>query len=112
MMTGPRGNSSKRFGECRRCKGSGRRRRLGARTIHCGTVSLADKGPDQEGRKLARLVISKQQKEHPRLTDRPGDVLSSPALTKTGGLSRDGAWGTWPGSCLYHCDGAGAVVEP
>ena len=56
MMAGPRGNSSKRFAECRRCKGS--RRRLGARTIHRGTVSLADKGPDPEGRKLARLVIS------------------------------------------------------
>lgn len=49
MMTGPGGNSSKRFGECRRCKGSGRRRRLGAKTIHRGTVSLADKARTRKG---------------------------------------------------------------
>ena len=37
------GSTSKRFGECRRCGGSGRLRRIGAKTIHRGAVSLADR---------------------------------------------------------------------
>ena len=46
-----KGSSRKRFGECKRCKGTGRRRRLGARTIHRGAVSLADKARARKGRK-------------------------------------------------------------
>jgi hypothetical protein len=46
-----KGSSRRRFGECRRCKGSGHRRRLGARTIHRGAVSLADKARARKGGK-------------------------------------------------------------
>jgi hypothetical protein len=38
-----KGSTRRRFGECRRCKGTGRLRRIGAKTIHRGAVSLADK---------------------------------------------------------------------
>jgi hypothetical protein len=37
------GSSKKRYGECRRCKAAGRRKRLGARLVHRGAVSLAEK---------------------------------------------------------------------
>jgi hypothetical protein len=45
------GSNSKRFGGCRRCKGSGRRPRLDTRTIHRGAVSLADKARTRKGGK-------------------------------------------------------------
>jgi hypothetical protein len=37
------GSNSKRHGQCRRCKGAGRRIRFGARTVHRGRVALADR---------------------------------------------------------------------
>jgi DnaJ-class molecular chaperone len=37
------GSNSRRHGQCRRCKGGGRRTRLGARTVHRGRVALADR---------------------------------------------------------------------
>jgi hypothetical protein len=46
-----KGSNRKRFGECRRCKGSGKLRRLGAKTIHRGAVSLADKARARKGSK-------------------------------------------------------------
>jgi hypothetical protein len=38
-----RGSNRKRYGECRRCKGTGRRQRPGSRLVHRGAVSLAEK---------------------------------------------------------------------
>ena len=38
-----RGSKHKRFGQCRRCKGAGKRVRIGARTVHRGRVSLAER---------------------------------------------------------------------
>jgi hypothetical protein len=38
------------FGPCLRCKGSGRCQRIGAKTIHRGTVSLADKAREMRPR--------------------------------------------------------------
>jgi hypothetical protein len=38
-----RGSGRRRYGQCRRCKGSGQRQRLGARLVHRGAVSLAEK---------------------------------------------------------------------
>jgi hypothetical protein len=35
-----KGSSRKRYGLCPRCHGSGRRRRLGARTVHRGALSI------------------------------------------------------------------------
>jgi hypothetical protein len=32
-----------RYGQCRRCKGTGRRNRIGAKTVHRGRVSLAER---------------------------------------------------------------------
>ena len=46
-----KGSSRRRFGECRLCQASGRRRRLGAKTIHRGAVSLADKARARKGGK-------------------------------------------------------------
>jgi len=37
------GSKRKRYGQCRRCGGAGRRIRLGARTVHRGRVSLAER---------------------------------------------------------------------
>lgn len=37
------GSNKKRYGECRRCKATGKRQRLGARLVHRGAVSLAEK---------------------------------------------------------------------
>lgn len=37
------GSNRKRYGECRRCQGTGRRQRTGARLVHRGAVSLADR---------------------------------------------------------------------
>ncbi len=37
------GSNRKRWGECTRCQGTGRRKRPGARTIHRGAVSLAER---------------------------------------------------------------------
>lgn len=37
------GSNGKRHGQCRRCKGAGRRQRIGAKTIHRGRVSLAER---------------------------------------------------------------------
>jgi len=45
------GSTGKRYGECQRCKGSGRRRRADARTVHRGAVSLADKARVLKGTK-------------------------------------------------------------
>jgi len=36
-------NPRKRYGQCRRCQGAGRRNRIGARTVHRGRVSLAER---------------------------------------------------------------------
>ena len=36
-------NPRKRYGQCRRCKGAGRRNRIGAKTVHRGRVSLAER---------------------------------------------------------------------
>jgi hypothetical protein len=41
-----RGSKTKgrgRYGQCRRCKGTGRRNRIGAKTVHRGRVSLAER---------------------------------------------------------------------
>lgn len=38
-----RGSDGKRYGQCRRCEGSGRRTRFGARAVHRGRVSLAER---------------------------------------------------------------------
>jgi hypothetical protein len=38
-----KGSNKKRFGQCRRCKGEKSLRRIGAKTVHRGAVSLADK---------------------------------------------------------------------
>jgi hypothetical protein len=38
-----RGSNGKRHGQCRRCKGASRRTRIGARTVHRGRVSLAER---------------------------------------------------------------------
>ena len=35
-----KGSSRRRFGHCARCGGSGRRRRLGAKAVHRGVLSL------------------------------------------------------------------------
>ena len=37
------GSKRKRYGQCRRCEGAGRRIRLGARAVHRGRVSLAER---------------------------------------------------------------------
>lgn len=37
------GSSGKRWGQCRRCRGASYRRRIGAKTIHRGAVSLQEK---------------------------------------------------------------------
>jgi hypothetical protein len=37
------GSNRKRFGECRRCNGTGRRQRTGARLVHRGAVTLAER---------------------------------------------------------------------
>lgn len=37
------GSNRKRYGECRRCRGAGRRQRAGARLVHRGAVSLAER---------------------------------------------------------------------
>ena len=42
-----RGSDGKRHGECRRCKTSGRRIRIGARTVHRGRVSLAERAREK-----------------------------------------------------------------
>ena len=36
-------NPRKRFGQCRRCKGAGTRTRIGAKAVHRGRVSLAER---------------------------------------------------------------------
>lgn len=38
-----RGSNGKRYGQCRRCLGAGRRIRIGAKTVHRGRVSLAER---------------------------------------------------------------------
>lgn len=38
-----KGSNGKRHGQCRRCEAAGRRIRLGARTVHRGRVSLAER---------------------------------------------------------------------
>lgn len=45
-----RGSNKKRFGQCRRCKGAGYLRRIGAKTVHRGAVSLADKARERRKR--------------------------------------------------------------
>jgi hypothetical protein len=57
------GSNKKRFGQCRRCGGAGRLRRIGAKTIHRGRVSLAraDPAPPQPvrpGRLLAGQSVT------------------------------------------------------
>ena len=37
------GSNSKRHGQCRRCQGAGRRPRIGAKAVHRGRVSLAER---------------------------------------------------------------------
>ena len=37
------GSNRKRYGECRRCQGTGRRQRTGARLVHRGAVTLAER---------------------------------------------------------------------
>lgn len=46
-----KGSNRKRFGECRRCKATGRLRRIGAKTVHRGAVSLADKARERKGKR-------------------------------------------------------------
>ena len=46
-----KGSNRKRFGECRCCKGTGRLRLIGAKTIHRGAVSLADKAREWKGKR-------------------------------------------------------------
>jgi hypothetical protein len=46
-----KGSTGRRYGESRSLQGSGRRRRIGAKTIHRGTVSLADKARARRGAK-------------------------------------------------------------
>jgi hypothetical protein len=43
-------NPRKRFGQCRRCGGSGHRIRPGAKTVHRGRVSLAERKRKGKGR--------------------------------------------------------------
>jgi DnaJ-class molecular chaperone len=38
-----RGSNKKRFGQCRRCQNRGSLRRIGAKTIHRGAVSLQER---------------------------------------------------------------------
>jgi hypothetical protein len=45
-----KGSNRKRFGQCRRCGGDGRLRRIGAKTVHRGAVSLADKARERRKR--------------------------------------------------------------
>lgn len=44
------GSNKKRFGQCRRCQGRGHLRRIGAKTIHRGAVSLAERA-SRKGKK-------------------------------------------------------------
>jgi DnaJ-class molecular chaperone len=45
------GSNKKRFGQCRRCGGAGRKRRIGAKTVHRGAVSLAERASRKGVRK-------------------------------------------------------------
>jgi hypothetical protein len=44
------GSNRKRWGECRRCQGTGRRQRPGARLVHRGAVTLAERARKKGGR--------------------------------------------------------------
>lgn len=43
------GSNRARYGQCRRCLGTGRRQRRGARVVHRGRVSLAERMRDRKG---------------------------------------------------------------
>jgi DnaJ-class molecular chaperone len=45
-----KGSNRKRFGQCRRCGGAGMLRRIGAKTVHRGAVSLAEKARERRKR--------------------------------------------------------------
>lgn len=45
-----KGSNRKRFGQCRRCKATGSLRRIGAKTVHRGAVSLAEKARERRKR--------------------------------------------------------------
>jgi len=46
-----KGSNRKRFGQCRRCGGKGSMRRIGAKTVHRGAVSLAERAARKKVRK-------------------------------------------------------------
>ena len=46
-----RGSNKKRYGECRSCQRTGRKRRIGAKTVHRGAVSLAERASRKKVRK-------------------------------------------------------------
>jgi DnaJ-class molecular chaperone len=46
-----KGSNRKRFGQCRRCGGAGSLRRIGAKTVHRGAVSLTEKARERKGRR-------------------------------------------------------------
>jgi hypothetical protein len=45
-----KGSNKQRFGQCRRCQGRGSLRRIGAKTIHRGAVSLQERAAARKKR--------------------------------------------------------------